>query len=72
MFLENDPFRNPAVVGPSMDPLRHHISPPGVLTGSRLSPQDSELSDIDEFGRPCLPGVDPNFDPSSAISSSRR
>ena len=79
MFLENDPYRNPTVGGPSMDPLRtvgvpsmdplrHHISPPGALTGSRLSPQDSELSDIDEFGRPCLPGVDPHFDPSTGIS----
>ena len=68
MYLENDPFRNPTLGGPSMDPLHHHISPPGALTGSRLSPQDSELSDIDEFGRPCLPGVDPHFDPSTGIS----
>ena len=72
MFLENDIFRNSGVVGQSVDPLRHHISPPGALPGTRLSPQDSELSDIDEFGRPCLPGVDPHFQPSSAISSSRR
>ena len=72
MFLENEMFRNHVGVGPSVDPLRHHISPPGAMTGSRLSPQDSELSDIDEFGRPCLPGVDPHFDPSSGISSSRR
>ena len=62
-----DPLRSVGV--PNMDPLRHHISPPGALTGTRLSPQDSELMDeIDEFGRPCLPGVDPNFDPSSGIS----
>jgi hypothetical protein len=53
MYLESDP-RLPA---PS-HPLRHHISPPGSL--SRLSPQDSEFSDVDEFGRPVvgIPGVD--------------
>ena len=73
MFLENDIFRNSGVAGPSIDPLRHHISPPGSLTGgTRLSPQDSELSDIDEFGRPCLPGVDPHFHTSGGISSGRR
>ena len=74
MFLENDIFRSGGgVAGPSVvDPLRHHMSPPGTLTEARLSPQDSILSDIDEFGRPCLPGVDPHFQPSSAISSSRR
>ena len=72
MFLENDIFRNSGGIGPSVDPLRHHISPPGPLSGARLSPQDSILSDIDEFGRPCLPGVDPHFQASSAISNSRR
>ena len=74
MFLENDILRSGGGVAPGpsiMDPLSHHISPPGGLTGARLSPQDS-LSDIDEFGHPRLPGVDPNFQPSSAISSSRR
>ena len=74
MFLENDILRSGSGVaaGPSiMDPLSHHISPPGGLTGARLSPQYS-LSDIDEFGHPLLPGLDPNFQPSSAISICRR
>jgi len=47
MYLESDP-RLPAPSHPAA--MRHHISPPGSL--SRLSPQDSEFSDVDEFGRP--------------------
>ena len=59
MYLENDPYRH-----------HHHsgLSPPGSL--SRLSPQDSEFSDIDDYGRPVLPGVDPHYQ--STISNNRR
>lgn len=75
MFLEGgDPMLRGGVVAAGDPSLRHHqhASPFGSL--GRLSPQDSEFSDIDEFGRPCLmPGVaDPHFQPSSIPPGRRR